>query len=176
MAGIDSPGRLRALLVAAVRAGLIAIVGGGLGLAHNAMSAQGIPLSTPQSMTVSDHVTWNLHLMGMRVRSEDAKQAFDDRTAVFMDARSRRAYEAGHIPGAIHLMGSEVMTRGKALLKDHLRDIRIITYCSGGRCQSSMRLASKLMEDLGFTNVGAYYEGWAVWMKSGYPVAKGVDP
>jgi len=176
MAETGQDGRLRVVLSTLVRAAAITVAGVCVGLAYNALSAQGIPLQTPSAMTTADYVNWNLHLTGMRVLTDEAKQAFDDRSAVFIDARSRRAYAAGHIPGAIQLQGSEVETRGRELLEDHPRDIRIITYCSGGRCQSSLRLASRLTEELGFTNVGAYYEGWAAWRRAGHPVSDGEEP
>ena len=158
------------------RALAIAVLGAGIGLTYNALSAQGIPLSTPRSLSVSEHVTWSLHLQGMRVRLEDARRAFEDRNAVFIDARSMQAYRAGHIPGAIQMTNSDVATRGEDLLKDYPRDLRIITYCSGGRCQSSMRLASLLKEKMGFNNVGAFYEGWSAWRAADYPVATGEYP
>jgi rhodanese-related sulfurtransferase len=158
------------------RASAIVVLGAGVGLTYNALSAQGIPLSTPKSLSVSEYVTWGLHLQGMRVGPEDARRAFDNRDAVFIDARSTRAYRAGHIPGAIQMTNSDVATRGEELLKDYPRDIRIITYCSGGRCQSSLRLASLLKEEMGFTNVGAFYEGWSAWKGAGHPVTTGEYP
>ncbi|HEV7701716.1 MAG TPA: rhodanese-like domain-containing protein [Pyrinomonadaceae bacterium] len=60
-----------------------------------------------------------------RITPEDAKKAFDDRAAVFVDARGAEIYNAEHIKGAINIpLGSDEnfdkLPKGK----------RIIVYCS----------------------------------------------
>jgi len=60
-----------------------------------------------------------------RISLKDAKQAFDDGTAVFVDARSRDNYKENHIKGAISIPFSSTdnfdsLPKGK----------KIIVYCS----------------------------------------------
>ena len=59
-----------------------------------------------------------------RITLEDAKKAFDDKTAVFIDARSAEIYKAEHIKGAINMPYStedfSSLPKGKT----------IIVYCS----------------------------------------------
>lgn len=63
-----------------------------------------------------------------RVSVEDAKAAFDNGTAIFMDVRSKDAYAVSHVPGAINvqLVDIESNTMGLNLDKNQW----IITYCS----------------------------------------------
>jgi len=63
-----------------------------------------------------------------RVTLEDAKAAYDDGTALFVDVRSKDAYKAGHIPDAFLIQLGEFETR---LDKIKLpKDKWIITYCT----------------------------------------------
>ncbi|MDA0748373.1 MAG: rhodanese-like domain-containing protein [bacterium] len=159
-----------------LQAVLILVLGAGVGLAYNGLSASGIPVQTPEQVTLSEYVNWNLYIKDMHVSLEDAKKAFDEGNTVFVDARGPADYARGHIPGALSLMGPEVKTKGQELLSDLPKDARIITYCSGGSCQSSLHLADRLMDQLGFTRVGAFYGGWQEWTEAGHPVKTGDQP
>ena len=63
-----------------------------------------------------------------RVTIEDAKTAFDNGSAIFVDVRSENAFAASHIPGAINIQLGEFETNPTELNlpKDHW----IITYCT----------------------------------------------
>jgi 3-mercaptopyruvate sulfurtransferase SseA len=61
-----------------------------------------------------------------RVSLEDAKAAFDEGTAVFVDVRSAEAYALSHIPGALSIPTTELGTRLGELDKEQW----IITYCT----------------------------------------------
>jgi len=63
-----------------------------------------------------------------RVEVEVAKAAIDTGAAIVVDVRSKQAYEASHIPGAINIqLGEfEVNIAGIKLEKDQW----IITYCT----------------------------------------------
>ena len=106
-----SRGRSRSARTA-VQAGLILLSSAAIGLAFNTVNRSGIPLITPEEVSVSEYVNWSLYLEDMRVTLEEARTAFDGGEAVFIDARSARAYEAGHIPGAHRLSSREVGNRG----------------------------------------------------------------
>ena len=169
---VVSETRIRVILKAAV----LVLIGTVLGLCHNALSSTGIPLLASERLTLADYVNWNLHLKGMRVDLAGAKTAVDRGDAIFLDARSVRAYNKGHIPGARHIRGYDLKQKGEALLVDIPRDARVITYCSGGTCQSSVQLANILVEEYGYTSVGTFFGGWAEWQKAGYPVKEGEAP
>ncbi len=61
-----------------------------------------------------------------RVSVEDAKAAFDDGMAVFVDVRDSGSYDTSHIPGALLIPLSD--------LTNHLNELNpsswIITYCT----------------------------------------------
>jgi hypothetical protein len=61
-----------------------------------------------------------------RIPLADAKKAFDDGSAYFVDARPAEAYNEEHIKGAINIIADK--------LDSHLKELRsktkIIVYCS----------------------------------------------
>ena len=61
-----------------------------------------------------------------RVSLPDAKAAFGAKTAVFIDARPKASYDAGHIPGALSIPADELQNRLGELKKNDW----IITYCT----------------------------------------------
>jgi 3-mercaptopyruvate sulfurtransferase SseA len=61
-----------------------------------------------------------------RVSLADAKAAFDDGKAVFVDARPAGSFAAGHIPGALSIPADEVPNHLGELNKNDW----IITYCT----------------------------------------------
>lgn len=61
-----------------------------------------------------------------RVSLQDAKAAYDQKSAVFVDVRDPDSYNAGHIPGAINIPLAEMETRAKELDPNQW----IILYCT----------------------------------------------
>ena len=61
-----------------------------------------------------------------RISIEEAKAAFDAKTAVFIDVRSTENYNQVHIAGALDVPYPELETR----LAGYDRDALVITYCT----------------------------------------------
>lgn len=61
-----------------------------------------------------------------RVSLEDAKAAYDNKDAIFVDVRDVEWYDAGHIHGALSIPVSELESRLDELDPDQW----IITYCA----------------------------------------------
>jgi predicted sulfurtransferase len=61
-----------------------------------------------------------------RVSLQDAKAAYDQKSAVFVDVRAPDSYNAGHIPGALNIPLAEMETRAKELDANQW----IIPYCT----------------------------------------------
>ena len=110
-----------------------------------------------------------------RLNLTEVKQAFDRGDAVFVDARSAFAYEAGHIPGALHLPSHVSAARLREMLASYPSDSRVIAYCSGSGCQSSSTLAKRLVEESVRDEVYVLTGGWPTWQAAGFPVAVGEE-
>ena len=68
-----------------------------------------------------------------RLNPTEAKRDFDRGDAVFVDVRSAFAYEAGHIPGALHLPSHVSAARLREMLASYSANSRVITYLFGQR-------------------------------------------
>jgi rhodanese-related sulfurtransferase len=81
---------------------------------------------------------------------------------VLLDARSRESYDAGHLPGAVHL--SEISAETVAELPDGL----VVAYCWGPSCNGACKAALRLAE-LG-RPVKEMLGGYEYWTRDGHPV------
>jgi 3-mercaptopyruvate sulfurtransferase SseA len=61
-----------------------------------------------------------------RISLEEAKKAFDEKSATFIDTHVKAAYDAGHIPGAINITVQDLEAKFNTIPKGK----RIIAYCS----------------------------------------------
>ncbi|MDP2874797.1 MAG: rhodanese-like domain-containing protein [Holophaga sp.] len=96
--------------------------------------------------------------------------------APFLDARRSADFEAGHIKGAFNLSVWE------STLDEHLVEFEaktnrppeapLVLYCSGGGCEDSHLLASRLFK-MGYRNLLIYRDGYPDWQANGRPVAAG---
>ena len=84
-----------------------------------------------------------------------------------IDVRQASEFEAGHVPGSIHIGAGELPERLDALPRD--RDIA--TICASGYRSS---VAASLLRASGFERVIAVRGGLPDWEARGYPVAYGV--
>ena len=110
-----------------------------------------------------------------RLNPTEAKRDFDRGDAVFVDVRSAFTYEAGHIPGALHLSFYVSTAHLREVLASYPADSRVITYCSGSGCQSSSTLAKRLVEESVRDEVYVLTGGWPAWQAAGFPVAVGEE-
>lgn len=100
-----------------------------------------------------------------------AKQEFDQGDILFLDARGLSSYEAGHIPGALHVPAEAPTDRLREALAPYPPGTRVITYCSGNGCRSSDTLARRLRGDLEFRNVDILDGGFPAWKRAEFPIA-----
>jgi 3-mercaptopyruvate sulfurtransferase SseA len=70
--------------------------------------------------------TENPYIEVPRVSLEDAKAAFDNGTAIFVDVRLSTSYQQEHIPGALSIPFAELKARIQELDPSQW----IITYCT----------------------------------------------
>ena len=105
-----------------------------------------------------------------------AKSRFDQKNALFLDARSPEEYAEGHIPGALEFYANDFEKFAPQILpqlKDKHQEL--IAYCHGSSCDLSLQLANALMQQ-GYTNVKVFFGGWPEWKKANYPINTGDQP
>ena len=61
-----------------------------------------------------------------RISLAEAKKAFDDRSATFIDTHIKATYDAGHIPGAMNVTVQNLEAKFNTIPKGK----KIIAYCS----------------------------------------------
>ena len=101
-----------------------------------------------------------------------AKKLYDERQAIFLDARSEEEYRASSIQGASGVSLLSVVQQ-KVKIEEILPDKErnIVTFCSGGDCDVGVEMAKELI-DHGYLNVFVLGEGYPGWEEVGYPVSK----
>jgi len=111
-----------------------------------------------------------------RINLVGAKNRFDLKSAVFLDARSPDEYKEGHIPGALNYYADD-LDQFAPLVLPQLKDKNqeLVAYCHGSSCELSLVLARALI-NLGYTNVKVFFGGWPEWKKAGYPIQAGDQP
>jgi rhodanese-related sulfurtransferase len=111
--------------------------------------------------------------------AQDYQQYLDDQDGVmFLDARSEKLFEAGHIPGARlchHYRQDQFIP---AMLEELRAADIIVIYCAGGDCEDSIQLATDLVFTHGLTQelIAIFEGGFAEWVDAGLAVRAGKQP
>lgn len=84
---------------------------------------------------------------------------------VVVDTRSREAWDAGHLPGAVHVPTAEIPARAAAVA---LAAPLVVTYCWGPGCNGATRGA--LAFALAGFPVREMVGGFEYWVREGFPV------
>jgi rhodanese-related sulfurtransferase len=93
----------------------------------------------------------------------DRKESFQ-----LIDVREDREWEAGHLPGAIHL-GRGIIERDiEKTIPD--TSAALVLYCGGGFRSA---LAAKNLQEMGYTNVISMDGGFGGWKTAGLPIEQG---
>lgn len=143
-----------------------------LGFIYNHFSADGIsfirkPLLVENVESTSAEAG-NDNIKGLILAQVIELQA--QNVATFIDARDQWDYSEGHIKGAINIPEFSFEPSNK-LLKTIEKDKLIIVYCDGDECDTSKRLANRLME-LGYKNTFVFLGGMNEWIDAELPIVK----
>lgn len=82
---------------------------------------------------------------------------------LWVDARSRARFDAGHIAGAVLLNEDEWEKLVARFLDEWDPAKAIVVYCDGGGCESSHAVAGRLRTELKLENVWVLKGGWPTW-------------
>jgi len=100
----------------------------------------------------------------------DAKQAKELwlKGAIFIDTREKAGWDAGRIPGALHINIKKPEFNAENLASYVAKDHPVISYCNAEECHRAAKGAKKLVE-FGYTNVYYFRAGFPSWKNAGYP-------
>jgi rhodanese-related sulfurtransferase len=82
---------------------------------------------------------------------------------LWVDARPRKEFDAGHIEGAVLLNEDEWNSLIPHFLNEWDPDKPIVVYCGGGGCQASKAVANRLITELQMENVRILKGGLKAW-------------
>lgn len=106
--------------------------------------------------------------MVKNITREELKRKLESKEDfILADARESAEYRKEHIKGAIRLPMMIVAKRVQELGLGKDKNKEIVVYCRAIDCDAST-VASKKLEELGFTNVSHYAQGIEDWKKAGY--------
>jgi rhodanese-related sulfurtransferase len=101
------------------------------------------------------------------VSTEEAKKLFDQ-GITFIDVRSNRDWEAGRIPGAIHIELKHEFNEeslGAVVAKNQA----VVIYCNSIGCMRSSHASQKAVA-WGYTKIYYYRLGFPDWKRAGYAI------
>lgn len=81
-------------------------------------------------------------------------------TALWIDARTRPEFEAGHVDGALLLNEDEWSELLLPVIERWQPDVPVVVYCDTGGCQASRKVATRLREEAGVANVRVLRGDW----------------
>ena len=104
----------------------------------------------------------------MVVDLEFSKYYFDQKSAIFIDARDPEDYNVSHIKNSINIP-YDYFEDYEDLINSLDESAVYIIYCSGGECSLSIDLADYLYNEKLFDQVLVFEGGWPEWEEAGYP-------
>jgi rhodanese-related sulfurtransferase len=115
-------------------------------------------------------------VLGLDISIPQAFVLFQQGGIMFLDARRKDEFEAGHVDGAL-LLSTEHFGRGTIPATIGVLDKTqpVVIYCGGGACDASKNLVI-MLQNFGFTRFHIMTDGFPAWQAAGHPVATGPSP
>ena len=102
-----------------------------------------------------------------KVTASEASQMVENNNAIIIDVRNQSEWDAGHIPGAIHIPLSEVKDRIPELIV--YKDRPLVMQCYSGKRSAK---AAGILQQAGFDNVSNMTGGISAWSAAKLPLEK----
>ncbi len=114
--------------------------------------------------------------LGLDITIPQAFSLYQQGGIMFLDARRKDEFEAGHVDGAL-LLSTEHFGRGGVPATVGVLDKTqpVVVYCGGGACDASKNLVI-MLQNFGFTRFHIMTDGFPAWQQAGHPVASGPSP
>jgi len=93
----------------------------------------------------------------------EIKSMVESRRIVLVDARTRSAFDAGHIPGAVSLPFKDFASEIQAFMAAYPLATPLAIYCANANCGTSSQLATTLTRIYKFENVRYLPGGYQEW-------------
>jgi rhodanese-related sulfurtransferase len=101
------------------------------------------------------------------ITADELKEALEsEHPPVLINTLPAEAHEARHIPGSINVPTDAIDTIEELVPN---KDDMIVVYCANADCEASPTAARKL-EEMGYTNVADFEDGYAGWRQAGHPL------
>jgi len=85
---------------------------------------------------------------------------------LWVDARPREQFDAGHIPNALLLNSYEWEELLDPFLDQWKSGQTVVVYCSSADCDLSKEIAQRLRKEVQIPNVYVLKGGWRAWLES----------
>ena len=95
-------------------------------------------------------------------------KALFEKEIPFVDVRKNSDFEAGRIPGAVHLELKSVFNESTLVNVVGKAD-ELVIYCNGPKCMRSSKACAQAVT-WGFKRVHYFRDGFPEWKAKGYPV------
>jgi len=93
-------------------------------------------------------------------------QLAENESVLWIDARSEKEFEDGHIPGAMLLSLDAFDEQIESVMNQYDPDKITVIYCSEDRCQTSQKIAEILKREFELQNVYFLEGGWEAWKEA----------
>ncbi len=110
-------------------------------------------------------------VQALRSRNGSGHNGSAPRDVAIVDVREQHEWEAGHIPGAVHVPRGHLESRIEGVAPD--RSQKIVLYCASG--QRSALAADTLEQLLGYEDVSSMNGGFTLWKDRGYDFDKPIS-
>ena len=97
-----------------------------------------------------------------------AYQIWQEKRALFVDARKAEEYQELHVQGAVNVPPETWPELPSSELMKMAKTQELVIYCSQESCDDALKLAKKLRA-AGFARVMAFTGGFRAWDEAGYP-------
>jgi rhodanese-related sulfurtransferase len=102
------------------------------------------------------------------ITREQIKENLDSKKPmIIVEALPKMYFDAEHLPGALNIPHDEIKIHAPNLLPD--KKALIVAYCASTDCRNS-KIATELLQQMGYTNAVEYVEGKQHWIEANFPV------